>query len=530
MAGRSERTLREIIRVVAGRFVGMLAVLVIVVAAVGVASWYAPRWYRSEVQLLAKPTQLSSPLETPVLVRDKVSLYISTLRSIITSDHVLASTRLRLDGQAAPSMGGDSAKAENWNRKVKAYIAENSRKINELRDRISVVTPGGPDATFTQTLTVRVLWPEEGELARELGEDPRQLAVRRARDLAGHVVEAYKYRSAELERRRIREAADFLAKKSLTAAKAELDEAAAEYDAFIKTEAGPDLLDIKHMTDAGGGHETGKARLATGYAGELTGIQGQIAVLDALQEAMKAELADKKKSPEAIKAQEKPEEATEFAVPDEIATGNPSVRSLESKILLLKMKINSLVPRYTSSYRELKNSRAELVAARLEMRRELSRHLVRLRQTEATLAGRRAVITSNMEADRKRIEDLAVKVSQWQRLQAFLDAAQKRYDAEKDKVIAATTAKELANTPILVSVLSEPSMPDPERPRKPIFWLNMVLAIVGGVILSLIYAFSADHFDHSLKSIDDAERYLGVPVLASVPKLGRKVIRTTGGG
>ncbi|MDP7163558.1 MAG: hypothetical protein QF792_08705, partial [Phycisphaerae bacterium] len=290
MAGRSERTLREIIRVVAGRFVGMLAVLVIVVAAVGVASWYAPRWYRSEVQLLAKPTQLSSPLETPVLVRDKVSLYISTLRSIITSDHVLASTRLRLDGQAAPSMGGDSAKAENWNRKVKAYIAENSRKINELRDRISVVTPGGPDATFTQTLTVRVLWPEEGELARELGEDPRQLAVRRARDLAGHVVEAYKYRSAELERRRIREAADFLAKKSLTAAKAELDEAAAEYDAFIKTEAGPDLLDIKHMTDAGGGHETGKARLATGYAGELTGIQGQIAVLDALQEAMKAEL------------------------------------------------------------------------------------------------------------------------------------------------------------------------------------------------------------------------------------------------
>ena len=100
----------------------------------------------------------------------------------------------------------------------------------------------------------------------------------------------------------------------------------------------------------------------------------------------------------------------------------------------------------------------------------------------------------------------------------------------QDKVIAATTAKELANTPILVSVLSEPSMPDPERPRKPIFWLNMVLAIVGGVILSLIYAFSADHFDHSLKSIDDAERYLGVPVLASVPKLGRKVIRTTGGG
>jgi capsular polysaccharide biosynthesis protein len=68
-----------------------------------------------------------------------------------------------------------------------------------------------------------------------------------------------------------------------------------------------------------------------------------------------------------------------------------------------------------------------------------------------------------------------------------------------------------------------------DKPVKPIMLLNMILAVVGGFILSLIYAFSADHFDHSLKSIDGAERYLGVPVLASVPKLGRRMIRAKGG-
>jgi len=56
----------------------------------------------------------------------------------------------------------------------------------------------------------------------------------------------------------------------------------------------------------------------------------------------------------------------------------------------------------------------------------------------------------------------------------------------------------------------------------------MLVAVVAAVVMALVYAFLADHFDHSLKSIDNAERYLGVPVLASVPKIGGPVIRLQG--
>ena len=56
--------------------------------------------------------------------------------------------------------------------------------------------------------------------------------------------------------------------------------------------------------------------------------------------------------------------------------------------------------------------------------------------------------------------------------------------------------------------------------------MNFLVGGIAALILSLVYAFLADHFDHSIKSIDGAERYLGVPVLTSVPKLGRKIIRT----
>ena len=84
----------------------------------------------------------------------------------------------------------------------------------------------------------------------------------------------------------------------------------------------------------------------------------------------------------------------------------------------------------------------------------------------------------------------------------------------------------MAKTPVLVSTLGDPGRPNPDDPRRPIVWLNLLLAGVAGLVLAFVYAFMADHFDHTIKGIDDAERYLGSPVLGSVPKLGRQIIRT----
>ena len=86
-------------------------------------------------------------------------------------------------------------------------------------------------------------------------------------------------------------------------------------------------------------------------------------------------------------------------------------------------------------------------------------------------------------------------------------------------------AEGLAKNPVLVSVFDGPTRPNPNNPRRPILWLNLLIACVGGLVLALVYAFMADHFDHTIKSVDDAERYLGIPVLTSVPKLGRGIIR-----
>ena len=522
MAARSERTLRELVRVIAGRFVGMVVVFVLVVAAAGVATWHAPKWYQSEVQLLAKPSPLANPLETPGDMRDQVVLYISTLRSMMSSDHVLGSALLRLDN-TAPGLPKDDAAAllkwtedvKQWSAKVSDYVKDNTERIAKLRERLSVVIPGGPDVTFTQTLRVQVIWPEERAEAVKLGEDSRKLAARRARQLAGNVVDAYELRYAELEWKRATDATKFLSDKSLASAKFELDSAQEAYTEFIRYKAGADVLDMQHMAGRGGGFGTGKASLATSYAEEMTSIEETIAGLESIKKALKAQVDQT--------------DDDDIAVPDSIMASNPSVRMLEKQILTLKLHINSLTPRYTEDYKELITARSELADARKEFRNELDKQLIRTQQKLDSYAARRDKISASFETDRDHLKTLAISTAEWQGLRAAQEAAQRRYDSEMDRVVSATTARELSNVAILLTDLGDASQPDEARPVKPIMLLNMILAVIGGFILSLIYAFSADHFDHSLKSIDDAERYLGVPVLASVPKLGRRMIRAKRG-
>jgi len=60
----------------------------------------------------------------------------------------------------------------------------------------------------------------------------------------------------------------------------------------------------------------------------------------------------------------------------------------------------------------------------------------------------------------------------------------------------------------------------PRTPVKPRLWLNLSLALVGGLMLSCGLAFFVEYFDNTIKTPDEAERYLGLPTLGMIPLFG----------
>ena len=57
----------------------------------------------------------------------------------------------------------------------------------------------------------------------------------------------------------------------------------------------------------------------------------------------------------------------------------------------------------------------------------------------------------------------------------------------------------------------------PQFPYKPNVLTNMVLALLSGLILAGAFVFLRDHFDDAIRSPDDVERKLGLPMLGLIP-------------
>ena len=84
--------------------------------------------------------------------------------------------------------------------------------------------------------------------------------------------------------------------------------------------------------------------------------------------------------------------------------------------------------------------------------------------------------------------------------------------------------KQMHKTPVTVYQAAEPEM----RPFKPNVNLNLALGAVIGLMFGFGVAFFLEYLDTSVKSMDDVEGFLGVPVLAVIPR-GVGILHRTSG-
>ena len=59
----------------------------------------------------------------------------------------------------------------------------------------------------------------------------------------------------------------------------------------------------------------------------------------------------------------------------------------------------------------------------------------------------------------------------------------------------------------------------PTRPSSPNLLLNLILALISGLVLAGAFVFLRDYFDDAIRSPDDVERKLGLPMLGLIPKV-----------
>lgn len=211
---------------------------------------------------------------------------------------------------------------------------------------------------------------------------------------------------------------------------------------------------------------------------------------------------------------------------------NYAADSLKGRLAELRLREADLTARFPDDYRPLVEIRDQIKSLDEALAAEEKTHTsvttgidakqqaleLALIQEEANLQAHMARQEILAEEQKKKNDEYAqlialrLELDALERAVEVADAEYREYreNLQRARISSALDADKVSN----VSVVQPATLPlHPARPNKR---LNLAFGIVLGLALGLGWAFTINYFDDSLKTNEDIERRLGVPVLAAV--------------
>ncbi len=193
---------------------------------------------------------------------------------------------------------------------------------------------------------------------------------------------------------------------------------------------------------------------------------------------------------------------------------SPLIQKLKQEASELEVTRAKLSKTYKEKHPEILKIDAQIQQVSQRIDAEI-KNMMRAVQTEFRVArAREETLLGNVNRLRTEAQELNEKEIQYLNLQRDSDSNQQLYEAvlKRLKETGITGGLETNN----VSVIEEATAPRiPIRPRKSV---NLVISIVVGLLVGVGTALTLEYFDTTVKTPDDVERYLGLPVIGIVPQ------------
>lgn len=204
-----------------------------------------------------------------------------------------------------------------------------------------------------------------------------------------------------------------------------------------------------------------------------------------------------------------------LAVPGIVAS--QPVVDRKRDVAQLEAQVAMLEQRYKGKHPKMMSARAALDEAREALKR--------------TALAQPAVLRNTLEQARAAERNLEIAVQEQEKSALALNKAAIGYQelarqAETDRALYESVLRQIKETNLTkdvktnaVSVIEH--SPLPTRAVSPNPKKSILLGLLGGLALGLGFVYLTDLIDRSLKTVDQAEATLGLPVLAAVPEIGK---------
>ncbi len=533
---QATRTARELARILFQHWAKIFIIVVLLTGGTFVfCGYWATPIYRSEVSVMFKRPRNDNPASVDSQ-ENALEVFVKAQQQIVMSDLVMARAKviaqdaelrrrwftLRDALRQAQSVGGDIAavqtRIDDFVRKgavateTEALLTGKQDTLTKFGKSVDLETPGGERVAMTESFTIRVDRP---------GSKRQAESYKNAMYAADLVADMYMVRHRQLQEA-LNEPAGRVMQNIVQAVDHDVERLRSAYADFVRDNAG-DIGVLEQLIKSGSEH--GVQIILTRIRESDAALYLKLVRARAIRDVIRSDLP-----PEALESGgiDKMADAAVAAVVDNISAellgDNAVVLSMKEKVAALEAKRANLRTQFTDDSRDVRYIEQEIRAVQRQLLRAVVAHARGLHVTIKALEEEQAGNRELLEKTAREQSRITSKLATYVRLKNDLKVAEMQLARLKEQRVTAEANSLRAREAVTITKLNPASVPDPDKPVSPRTLLYTAVALVVSLLMGLAIAFLADHFDHTLRSTDEAESYLDVPVLGSVKRYGGGIV------
>ncbi len=195
--------------------------------------------------------------------------------------------------------------------------------------------------------------------------------------------------------------------------------------------------------------------------------------------------------------------------------GSSIIGKLKLEYLEKKQEYNDLSGRFGPNHPEVRAASARLEVIAKRMKREAKSVLAVTRARLARAKRQVWEVRKELKEQELKVMDFNKLAVRYNTLKSDYDAMSRTYNAIVMRVQEIEISMATGSKDDNIFMVSKPTFP--HSPAKPNKRKTMILAFLLAILLSVCLAFFADYLDTTIKSKEDVEHVLGVPVIGYIP-------------
>jgi capsular exopolysaccharide synthesis family protein len=191
----------------------------------------------------------------------------------------------------------------------------------------------------------------------------------------------------------------------------------------------------------------------------------------------------------------------------------PMVAAARSNIIQIEASITTLALRYKDKHPRMMAAKASLAEAKDKLRQAVLAQPALMRNAIEQIKAQEASLQQALQAQQGVAVNLNRTAVGYQELARQAETDRALYESVLRQIKDTNLAKDVkANAVSVIEHSSLPNFPVSPRPTT-----TIMLGLLGGLAVGLAFVFGIDALDRSIKTVDQAESTLGLPVFAAIP-------------